>query len=520
MKKHLFILILLSVCYSHCMEKVPEQSNLIFSQLYELNKALLAAPSPDEAQTLLDQGACIHARDVNLNTPLHHAALKENISLVSFLLEHNANPNICNHSQEPPLFIALDKGCIDIAQQLITHKARIDAVDRHYNIILHPTAASGNANALTYICNMLQEQHLLSDMINTPNVVGQTPLHIAAQYNYATILRILHAYHANLDIQDNSHKTPLYLAAENGHEESATCLLELGANPDHTKLSPLHITLINHHSAIARQLIIHGANVNAWVAETTPLRCAVEHSRDLVSLLLQYGADPNLGRPIDIVIQCDEINVVQQLAQAGADLDYTLHRAIDYNAQKTIIWLVENQLVDINQRLPEYPYYQPLYIAIRNGNVPIATLLLMYNACVTPINEYLSALRDIRDEATILSMTALLKQRGIDLTHTFTQHNRNTLLHIAAQKGLYKVAQQLVDDGASIIAVNARGFIPYNYVSPQHANYTQLESLLRPPAIFKPASWAVRLVAWLKLSPSDEASEQEQEMSIIIRDDD
>ena len=68
------------------------------------------------------------------------------------------------------------------------------------------------------------------NFINTTNTDKMTPLHWAANYNNADTIRELIAHGANIEAEDGDGYTPLHTAAVRNHPESAKVLLEAHAN--------------------------------------------------------------------------------------------------------------------------------------------------------------------------------------------------------------------------------------------------------------------------------------------------
>lgn len=110
---------------------------------------------------------------------------------------------------------------------------------------------------------------------------------------------------AQLDAVAGDGFTPLGLASFFGQPEVVELLLAHGANvnlasQNAMRVAPLHSAVAQRRIDIARQLIAHGADVNARQADDfTPLHGAAQNGQaEMVALLLQHGADMN-ARPRD-----------------------------------------------------------------------------------------------------------------------------------------------------------------------------------------------------------------------------
>jgi ankyrin repeat protein len=107
---------------------------------------------------------------------------------------------------------------------------------------------------------------------------------------------------ADVNIRDESHRTPLCVAAFKGNLGVARLLVERGAEVDTRDKegrTPLHYASRFGHLEVSRMLVNHGANVNARQQDLcTPLHLSVGNGRALITgslgvekLLLEHGAD-------------------------------------------------------------------------------------------------------------------------------------------------------------------------------------------------------------------------------------
>ncbi|CAG0899822.1 unnamed protein product [Cyprideis torosa] len=123
---------------------------------------------------------------------------------------------------------------------------------------------------------------------------GLTPLHIATTPD---TVRLLLDYKADVDVKDRNGWTPLLQATFRGHHSVVEILLAHGANPNIAKLyktSPLH----HAKSAETAELLIqNGAEVNVKDEDhETPLFVATKNDlHSVVEVLLANGADPNIA---------------------------------------------------------------------------------------------------------------------------------------------------------------------------------------------------------------------------------
>ncbi|MXY30043.1 MAG: hypothetical protein F4179_04450 [Gammaproteobacteria bacterium] len=137
--------------------------------------------------------------------------------------------------------------------------------------------------------------------VNAARGDGMTALHWAAETGNAEITEILVSAGAILEVTTRlGAYTPLHVAGRKGAAGVIRVLLDAGADPGTvaaTGSTPLHLVAGAGSALGAKHLVDAGAEVNARAgdAQQTPLMFAAAADRaDVVTLLLQRGADPNV----------------------------------------------------------------------------------------------------------------------------------------------------------------------------------------------------------------------------------
>ena len=131
----------------------------------------------------------------------------------------------------------------------------------------------------------------------------------------------------DINFADDIHKTtPLIRAAENGHEDVVSCLINNGADPNVADAhggNPLHMSAQNGHKSVVKLLLDGGADPNrADDYGMTSLLWAVDS--DIVRLLLEKGAEVNKAdedgeTPLHVSAKEGLTSVVKILLDNGAD---------------------------------------------------------------------------------------------------------------------------------------------------------------------------------------------------------
>lgn len=374
---------------------------------------------------LLEAGAAVNALDDHGTTPLALACLNGSLSVVRTLLEHGADPNLARTSGETPLMTAARVGNVDVVRHLLE--------------------AGADPNA-------------------TETTLGQTALMLATAENHTPVVRVLLEVGGSVSARSTNRFTPLLFAAQQGNIDAARLLLAAGA--DVNESAPEGI----------------GGNTNArtrFVADTDAAALLVaidsEH-REMALFLLDRGADPNhagAGRTaLHAAVQRHMPDVAAALLSRGADPNPRLERRLPF---------VSRRISQDNGLTPSNIGATPFFLASSFGDMESMRILI--GAGADPLlrtNDGTTALMvaagaDYVDgadkygrrwfgdnlplrESALRTITYLL-DLGLDLNAT--NDYDQTTLHAAVYLGGTTLVPFLVERGANINAVNARGQTPW-----------------------------------------------------------
>ncbi|ESP03528.1 hypothetical protein LOTGIDRAFT_171317 [Lottia gigantea] len=234
----------------------------------------------DVAELMIKKGCNLNSQDWECNPPyihrgyrysnvskqtsIHHAVDRKDVKFLIPLVKGGANLNIQNSEGETPLLVSIRRGNIDSSVMLIENGADI----------------------------------------NLSNSDKTTPLMTAIHYDRIDVAILLIKKGCELDTQDNDKETALHLAVRN---ECITLLVRSGADINiryKDGKTPLMKIIMNGRCGIAEYIVElflqRGCNINVVDNENkTALHVALETKKyNVVQLLLQHGADPNIGKQI------------------------------------------------------------------------------------------------------------------------------------------------------------------------------------------------------------------------------
>ncbi|KAL9559567.1 hypothetical protein MBANPS3_000352 [Mucor bainieri] len=320
-----------------------------------LHRACLANKL-EKAQSLIKQGADVHAKDNEDATPLHLSCACGHVAIVKLLIDQDAIINILGTSQmDTPLHEASRHGHEEIVSLLIAAGADVNMEDKAGNKPYHVSAAfptirqmltarmdevklekeACNAldeiasktasrnepvrqltreerkiqNYLRTFANMdsgkqqQQQQQQQLDEYTGPITLPKRRKRAASRRKSlsvesdASASKKVNIVKLDASKKDTSGRTQLHKYAKRGDVGSVEALLELGADTnekDYAGWTALHEAALNGHLDVVKILLKYGADVNSKGADLdTPLHDATENNHcEIVELLLERGADP------------------------------------------------------------------------------------------------------------------------------------------------------------------------------------------------------------------------------------
>ena len=476
-------------------------STLLNSEVHwesaEKNQALMTAAGNNQvgaARILMEHNALDAAGDKNFAfSLLLPAVINNQPEMVRLLLTHGAPVNRARKGDgATALILAADYGWLEVAKALIEHNTDVNQSSAWY------------FGAKTYTPLQLAVMHGRTEMVkilleNIAKVSGKIELPQTARQNFelfdAVKQRNIRKVKQRLKKTDGLNiGNALYYAALGGLAQTATVLLQQGANPNHTRLTegntPLHGAVKGCHITLIRLLLDNGAdpeienvhgqksidvascdgNMDAIALLSARMQKAQEKTTELKSVLtmdaghalyhgaanghyevvrwlLENKADPNLAEesegntPLHGAARNNHANIIRLLLDNGADPGIANH-----NDQTPLELARQSHQKSAGAELQQAYLGRELLIAIEQNNQELIRELL--NDGADPVysnNEGDTALHlaTSKNQAELVDLL---------LTHTSQNSPSNGLytpLHLAAMHGFPEIAEKLLSAGAN-----------------------------------------------------------------------
>lgn len=260
--------------------------------------------------------------------PIHFAAEKGNVALISFLVTRNLNDiNSLDGFKMTPLHVACEHGNLE-AVQFLLQNGSLYQPDKMGRTPLFFAVSKGKSRIVRHFCNtnpdMLSEKNpesrsllhiaAISDAneiieflsenglnINETDSYGYTPLHYIAERNgVSSIQSILAITALNPHIPDKSGSTALHVAARYGNIDIVKALIpHIDINAlDNFQRTPAHIASMYGKGSILNELIANNCNyLLKDINSKTPYHLASGCFKDAMQQLItrKYNYDKSKG---------------------------------------------------------------------------------------------------------------------------------------------------------------------------------------------------------------------------------
>ncbi len=271
---------------------------------YGRTPLMVAATLSDSAlfHILVEQGAPLDRGDNNGMTPLMHAIINQNESIVEFLAKHSkTNINRQDASGRTALSIAAMTGNLAAVEELIRNKADVSIVD---NQAISPLLAAASVGAFDIVKTLAKNGAILITKKDSDEF--DPILFYAVQYNRPDILKQFINAKVNLYQVNESGDSLLVAAARYGAEDTYKLLLK-------------HINTNDEQFLAA----------NKYNADTPLIAAAMHGQQKMVEFLLNQGADIHAKNAwgktaLFTAMESGDIETAQLLVNNGADVNITV----------------------------------------------------------------------------------------------------------------------------------------------------------------------------------------------------
>ena len=221
MKIHSLALGMALFCLASCSDP-QEKSRTVLSQQkldFSVDDYFRAAREGrlDAMEAFLKAGMKADVTDPDGNTALLLAAEAGHGHVVTYLLDHKANPNAARNDGDTPLIVAARQGDRVAVRELLEKGASPDAHNAQDLSPLAEAALEGRVAAIEELAS--KSRSSLDYSLQLASVKGKTE-----------VMDALLKHGANALARSSENRTPLMYAAKYGHEEAVRLLLERGSN--------------------------------------------------------------------------------------------------------------------------------------------------------------------------------------------------------------------------------------------------------------------------------------------------
>lgn len=373
--------------------------------------------------TGLDVNTPLHSRKYShqQNGLVHIASENGHASLLEFLLESNADVNLCNWDRSTPLHLACRRGNKDCVLILLDSQASVNQSNRNGDTPLHEAVRSGHGDALQILLSRNADVHVC-------NEYGDTPLHVACQGNNLTAVSQLMQRKADETIRNRGRDSPLDCAVSGGHVALVRYMLKKGGGTtllcaDGDERPPLHLAAANGDARMLDCLLQETPWVDvSTAAGDTALHVACLHGNtDATALLLKAGAEINRANNYG--------NTPLHLASMRGNTD-TLNELLKRNAHINACNNEGNT---------------PLHMASAQGRAEAAQCLIKHGADVGIKNREKNTPLQLAASKGDLEVIRHLTEANSDVNAVNT--NGNTILHQSARNGSADIVKLLLSTG-------------------------------------------------------------------------
>ncbi|KAH8200508.1 hypothetical protein TruAng_005338 [Truncatella angustata] len=282
----------------------------------------------DAVELLVHHGVSLSIDHDNLETPLEQAASLSDMSMLEYLMENE-------NDYQSALDEAAGEGNWEITKVLLEKRANLSCDNIFYK-----------AATTTDDLEVLEALWEYTNGNISADTIDQSLYNTTDNKKTDTVQLLLMKFGADANAQGDDYGNALTASAYDGTLDILKLLLDHGATVNSDDGWALQTAATEGHVDVVKELLSRDANVNARTSnpgfpQQTALQGACELGRaEIVDILLEHGADPNLGGGEDaypiitaarngqaeiiaVARKVASLEPLQQLLDAGAEIDAT-----------------------------------------------------------------------------------------------------------------------------------------------------------------------------------------------------
>jgi len=327
-------------------------------------------------------------------TPLVLSILKDNETIVKYLINKGVNVNHCSKfessSHASPINCAIKIKNKNMIKYLIEKGANINECCENAEFPIEYAIDENNMDMINF---------LIQDCEAKVNIVlnnkRSTPLIKAIENNHMDMMKFLIQHGADINLK-SKYYSPLNYAISKNKEDMVHYLVEKGADiHDYSTWdyqTPLMNAVYHNQHKITRYLIEKGADINKSFIDSTPLLFAIHSDNEkFVKYLIKehhvnVNGSENSSLPLMQAIYRNNKAIVKHLVEAGANINIIKNKhtplsyAITCNAKCITRYLIEQ-----GADLDVWPHEEPILVyAIKNNKMAIARCLVDCGVTLPP----------------------------------------------------------------------------------------------------------------------------------------
>ncbi len=364
------------------------------SGITALHHAAASSKSLVVLRKLMEKGARINAKTMDDQTALVIACANSKTDNALALLESpNIDMDLEDRSGDTALLLATSKGMIAVVNRLIERGANVNKFDNTMRTPLMTACAKTHTHIALALLNAKTIEVRLSDTSDN------TALHLACMNGMLVVVRTLMTRGARINAKNKQGETPLMVATNTSHPNTALVLLErndIDVNAvDSAGDTALHNAATNGMLLVVQKLIERQASINVRDKNgVTALVLACKHEFENVALAL-LGTTNNFVDVADatytdaLLWSCENgmLSVVKRLLDRGVDVN--ARDADDQLPLVTACWNKRNSVAltllkhhDIEVNLTDADPASALHHASGHGMLDVVKKLIAKGADV------------------------------------------------------------------------------------------------------------------------------------------